>query len=1040
MFIEHHPILKIDSDLGFASSIRNSKQNKPVNSVFDTKMFAANQSTSSNTYLARPVMIGEHSLGHSTTNSCAPPIPPPAPLPPVVPQQQKQRPKPTSQKAEIKPVFDRDKLLSEVRSGVQLRHTITNDKSAPIGVGRVRSGGYSPPPDTTASTSMHSNRPDAKKPVFYGQQVEPEPDETPAPPSLPPPKAPPPVALLKLGGSAKFDRDKLLNEIHGGVKLRKTVTNDRSAPIGVGIVRNDLSPSPSPIPFATTSVSEVGDTAAPVPPPPPMLQSSSPRLLSPQPQHKSTKAITNPALLKLGGKQPVDRDALMASIRSGVRLRKVEINDRSSPFPMSRDTSPDRLQTPLEPTFAPPPPPLLVPPPPRAPSAEPIRRSRSPALLKLGGKVTVDRDELMRSIRQGVKLRKVVTNDKSSAIINDDDSGVKSPGQSTPSTSASENDVYGSQSLTDLSSIGTSRFSSLSNIPSERPNDLYVALPASARLESNGKDTAADSICTSLITKSPTSTPLMINVTVGIDGNDDEVEYEPETVILQPSTKRNADQVYSSPIPSREQIEAEIPAGSARDRIKLFGGIARVASQSPVQNLNKLKKSEIDTEGSEVGILRMKKPVKDTEEAAAQSPPTESWAKERERATAFESGENSIRKMVRKFSTENDSSKISQPVWCQRMEDFVGEVKKTTAVKRKSSSTKGSMKKKSGTKGAGVRRKPSVKNDVVTATVPLPVTTSPKTCLAPSESKELAPKSSHQVEEKTEEIKSGSCLAVPKVNISKFKERFEKSSETEQSAARLGSTPEEIPKPGRVKKPPWIKEEEESALPPQLPVSCKTEKVPRSSWKKNRAPELPSEVQENEKATKTVRENSFKNQKSSDREEPSEPVEPSVTARTRNINAANKGASGSKKTGRAPPVPSSLLPEISMKESVEIPETAVPPREGVGPYRYIRKTSSTEKQTTRKDSTGSKKVGDGNWLNSVPKPFGSQLSTTGETTTIGADDSKAATSTRQFVFKPKFQPTKVAAAREREEALDGKAKAASRTTKAKTAKTQKRNK
>ena len=56
----------------------------------------------------------------------------------------------------------------------------------------------------------------------------------PPPPGPPPPPsaAPPPPKLggAKGGGNPK-DRGALLNQIHKGAKLKKTVTNDKSAPI-----------------------------------------------------------------------------------------------------------------------------------------------------------------------------------------------------------------------------------------------------------------------------------------------------------------------------------------------------------------------------------------------------------------------------------------------------------------------------------------------------------------------------------------------------------------------------------------------------------------------------------------------------------------------------------------------------------------------------------------------------------------------------------------------------------------------------------------
>uniref|UniRef100_A0A915PWI7 WH2 domain-containing protein n=1 Tax=Setaria digitata TaxID=48799 RepID=A0A915PWI7_9BILA len=963
-------------------------------------------------YLARPVQMGQHSLARDTSKPRAPPPPPVAPPPPELPQKLKSKSRPAPQMAEVKPVFDRDKLLDEVRSGVRLRHTVTNDKSAPIGVGRVRSGGYSPPPDSVASTSAYNSRPDAKKPVFYGQNIEKA--EIPVVPvAPPPPKAPPPAALLKLGGSATFDRDKLLNEIHGGVKLRKTVTNDRSAPIGVGTVRNDLSPAPSPTPepfMPSNLTTHLDVTSVPQPPsyvPPP----PSPDFLSSQPhQNKTAKPITNPALLKLGGKQPIDRDALLASIRGGVKLRKVETNDRSSPFPVSRDTSPDR-HTPLEPMMAPPPPPLLVPPPPPAPSAEPIRRSRSPkpALMKLGGKVTVDRDELLRSIRQGVKLRKTVTNDKSSAIINDDDSGVRSPGRSSPSTSNYEDDVYGSQSLSDLSSIGTSRFSSLSNIPPERPNDVYFASPAPVVPETgtraNGTSTSSYS---SSSTKSPSNRLPLINVSVDVMNYDDdvEVEYEPETVTLQIPGKWKADECYSSPIPTRKQIEAEIPAGSARDRIKMFGATEREASQSPVRSLSRARKSDVE-DNSEFGVSRIRKLF------GEEQSPRDRHAEDHERAAAAGIGESSIRKMVRKFSTDDDSSKSSQPIWCQKKEEnTVEQEKKTPSTKQKTSCTKASMRKKANTKGSKLRRKPSIKNEPTLAV-------SRKAYAAPTKSSEVSPEPSYEVEKEVEDQVYSSLWTAPKVDISEFRKRFENPPEVSRDLTSEGTV-----KPGRIKKPPWIKDEN-SELPPLLHFSGKTEEAPLPSWKKTGAnlstePDA-TKSQNSSKATVTK---SLHKQKSSDHEECPKSLGTFSTSTSTAAGTGKMIASSFKKNEKIAPTPTKATnKEVPTVEE----ETTVPTREGVGPYRYVRKTNTTDKKLlVKKNSTGLKETpgyGGGNLLNSVPKPFRSNLSTTGQTTTIGVDDtkgeSKVAPGNRHFVLKNKVQ-SKAAKSREREEAFADK--------------------
>lgn len=54
----------------------------------------------------------------------------------------------------------------------------------------------------------------------------------PAPPP-PPPMAPaaPPPPLLKVSKSSANERDALLKSIRKGSKLKKTTTNDRSAPL-----------------------------------------------------------------------------------------------------------------------------------------------------------------------------------------------------------------------------------------------------------------------------------------------------------------------------------------------------------------------------------------------------------------------------------------------------------------------------------------------------------------------------------------------------------------------------------------------------------------------------------------------------------------------------------------------------------------------------------------------------------------------------------------------------------------------------------------
>lgn len=58
----------------------------------------------------------------------------------------------------------------------------------------------------------------------------------PAPPPPPPigPAAPPP-SLLKASKGSVVERDALLKSIRKGAKLKKTMTNDRSAPLLSGL-------------------------------------------------------------------------------------------------------------------------------------------------------------------------------------------------------------------------------------------------------------------------------------------------------------------------------------------------------------------------------------------------------------------------------------------------------------------------------------------------------------------------------------------------------------------------------------------------------------------------------------------------------------------------------------------------------------------------------------------------------------------------------------------------------------------------------------
>ncbi|CAD5215737.1 unnamed protein product [Bursaphelenchus xylophilus] len=142
----------------------------------------------------------------------------------------------------------------------------------------------------------------------------------------------------------------LLNAIRSGFKLRPTVTRDGSKPIVLAEGEDANTPlvefkepeNPPPqvyIPVKKTERPNLSSTVrclqGPITkghgkkPPPPGAPPPPPGMAPPRPP-PSAAALKNPALLKLGsGGQVVDRSQLLANIRGGIKLRKVETKDKS---------------------------------------------------------------------------------------------------------------------------------------------------------------------------------------------------------------------------------------------------------------------------------------------------------------------------------------------------------------------------------------------------------------------------------------------------------------------------------------------------------------------------------------------------------------------------------------------------------------------------------------------------------------------------------------------------------------------------------------
>ncbi|KAI1710297.1 WH2 motif domain-containing protein [Ditylenchus destructor] len=249
-----------------------------------------------------------------------------------------------------------------------------------------------------------------------------QPAPPPPPPGLgqPPPmnRAPSP-AVLKHGKGEASARDELFNAINtGGFKLKKVETKDKSGLIvddemiasGCKVVKNPVAEAPPPPPPMPVKKAP----PAPTPPPPPPEAPKVPKV---------SKPITNPKLLKLGGKDvQVNRAELLNTIKTGgFKLRKVEILDKSAPVLVENQ----EVATVSSSGY------VSVAGGPRIP-----KEVTNPAVLKLakrsGKDVKPDIEALFKSIKSGtIKLRKVETNDKSGLILDDNQMAKKAQAETS---------------------------------------------------------------------------------------------------------------------------------------------------------------------------------------------------------------------------------------------------------------------------------------------------------------------------------------------------------------------------------------------------------------------------------------------------------------------------------------------------------------------------------------------------------------------------------------------------------------------------------
>lgn len=212
------------------------------------------------------------------------------------------------------------------------------------------------------------------------------------------------------------------------------------------------------------------------------------------------------------------------------------------------------------PTAPPPPPPSMMN---HKIAPKPVT---NPALLKLGGSQNVDREELMRSIKNGVRLRKATTIDKSAPVIHADI-------ESQEPLQAPQHQKFGSW--------GSSLI-----VEKEKPIKESEATSSKEEVSVNENTSAT-------VYQPPVHTDYtpQFNTLPRAQSQQTSRLLTSDTFASSNGTMpraKKADECYTSPIPTREMIEAEIPTGSAANKIKLLNSLhSRTQSQSPVRALTR---------------------------------------------------------------------------------------------------------------------------------------------------------------------------------------------------------------------------------------------------------------------------------------------------------------------------------------------------------------------------------------------------------------------------------------------------------------------